>query len=160
MAVPKTLLGEKVWASCLCTAPSDPRVTMKAASVIVIRPSITLGDPRAECGGQGPSICLGPLESRACPGCALQSSWWDPGSCVSSIVCPSVCLGCLGKVKHCVLRGQIFWRGKKAICGCVVCLIKSVTGLGYTMCTLNQSQLALLANAAFHSWETALGELL
>lgn len=77
--------------------------------------------------------------SRLCPGCAPQRSWCTPRRSPGSRappVCPPACLGCLGKVKHRFLRGQIFWRGKKAICGCVVCLIKSVTGLGYTMRTL------------------------
>lgn len=127
-AVPKTLPREKTWASYMCMAPSHPEVTLTLA--IAIRASTWA--PWGQ--GRGTGTLHLPAESWASPGC-----WWDVGRSPSSrapSVCPSVCLCCLGKVKHHFLRGQVFWRGKKAICGCVVCLIKSVTGLGYTMCTL------------------------
>lgn len=145
-------------------APSDPKVTTAVTLAITVRASTSPWGPRGQAWGQGPCICPEPTGSWACPGCAPQSSWCDPrcslGSCAPS-VCPSVCLGCLGKVKHHFLRGSDILEGEESnLWLCCLPDQKCYRTRLHNVHSLNQSQLALLANAAFHSWETALGELL
>lgn len=75
--------------------------------------------------------------------------------------CLPACLDSLGKVKTPFPAGSDILEGEESnLWLCCLPDQKCYRTELHNVHSLNRSQLAPLANAAFHSWETALGELL
>lgn len=85
----------------------------------------------------------------------------SPASLQTSAFRPAHLSELLGKGKIPFPQGSdILEREESNLWLCCLPDQKCYRALLHNVRSLNQSQLALLANAAFHSWETALGELL
>lgn len=96
----------------------------------------------------------------------MQAAPRRAAGCSHSLCAPSVCLpaclsGFLGKGKTAFPAGSDILEGEESnLWLCCLPDQKCYRTELHNVHSLNRSQLALLANAAFHSWETALGELL